>query len=118
MKRINVTLYDEVYETLEARAKKSGSKSISQQIRDLIDLGLKVEAAAQQNSEDDRGFNQEKMFDMLKKNMVWSLETRLLARYIVEQLPNADKQSNLEILEQYKEKANHYVEGMLNENVT
>lgn len=118
MKRINVTLYDEVYETLEARAKKNGSKSISQQIRELIDLGLKVEAAAQQTGEDDSGFNQEKMFDMLKKNLIWGLETRLLARYMVEQSPNADKQNNLEILEKYKEKANHYVEGMLNANVT
>src|SRR3990167_7837823 len=111
MRRINVTLYDEIYEKLEARAKKNGSKSISQQIRDLIDLGLKVEAAAQQSGEDDREFTQEKIFGMLKKNMIWALETRLLARYIVDQLPNADKQNSLEILEKYKEKANHYVEG-------
>ena len=49
MKRINVSLYDEVYENLEARAQKTGSRSISQQIRELIDLGLKLETAAQQN---------------------------------------------------------------------
>jgi hypothetical protein len=51
---------------------------------------------------------------MLKNNLIWTLEARLLARYIVEQLPDADKQDHLEILEKYKEKANHYVEGMLN----
>ena len=117
MKRTNVTLYDEVYENLEARAHKNGSKSISQQIRELIDLGLKVEAAAQQNGELGSDVEQEKILGMLKNNMIWALETRLLARYIVEKLPDADKQNHIEILEKYKEKANHYVEGMLNANV-
>lgn len=117
MKRINVTLYDEVYENLEERANKNGSKSISQQIRELVDLGLKVEAAAEKNGEDARDFDPEKLFEMLKNNLVWALETRLLARYIVERLPDADKQNHLEVLEKYKEKANHYVEGMLDANV-
>lgn len=116
MKRINVSLYDEVYENLEARAQKTGSRSISQQIRELIDLGLKVEAAAQQNDETDLASGHEKIIGMLKNNLIWTLEARLLARYIVEQLPDADKQNHLEILEKYKEKANHYVEGMLNAN--
>lgn len=116
MKRINVSLYDEVYENLAARARKTGSRSISQQIRELIDLGLKVEAVAQQNDETDLVSGHEKIIGMLKNNLIWTLEARLLARYIVEQLPGADKQSNLKILEKYKEKANHYVEGMLNAN--
>lgn len=114
MKRINVTFYDETYEHLEARAKKNGSKSIAEQIRDLVDLGLKVEAAAQQNGEAERDFGQEKILEMLTSNLVWSLETRLLTRYLVERLPDADKQNHLEVLEKYKEKASHYVEGMLN----
>ena len=114
MKRINVTFYDETYAHLEARAKKNGSKSIAEQIRDLVELGLKVEAAAQQNGGGASDLEQKKMLDMLKNNLIWSMETRLLARYLVERLPDDDGQKHLDLLEKYKEKANHYVEGMMN----
>tara|TARA_R110000868_G_scaffold331222_2_gene592200 strand:+ start:414 stop:770 length:357 start_codon:yes stop_codon:yes gene_type:complete len=117
MKRINVTLDDELYEKLEARAQTNGSKSISQQIRELVDLALKIEAAAQNNEDGDGNSDQEKILSLLKNNLIWALETRLLARYIVELLPDTDKTDHLGILEKYKEKANHYVEGMLNAGV-
>lgn len=117
MKRINVTFDDEIYSMLETRANKNGCKSIAQQIRELVDLGLKVEAATQQDGGVNQDLNLEKMLEMLKNNLIWTLETRLLSRYIVERLPDADKQNHLDVLEKYKEKASHYVEGMLNADV-
>jgi metal-responsive CopG/Arc/MetJ family transcriptional regulator len=43
MNRINVTFYDETIEKLEERMKINGGKSIAHCIRELVDLGLKVE---------------------------------------------------------------------------
>lgn len=110
MKRINVTFYDEIYEKIAARAEKNRSKSIAEQVRELVELGLKIEAASEnQNTEN----QSEQMLSMLKNNLIWSLETRLLARYLVERLPEIDKQNHIEILDKYREKASDYVEGML-----
>lgn len=114
MKRLNVNFYDEIYEHLEIRAKKNRSKSIAQQVRELVDLGLKVEAAAQKSGDGSADDSSEKLIKMLKQNLIWMLETRLLSRHLVEKLPNENNQINLDLLETYKEKANNYVEGLVN----
>lgn len=113
MKRINITFYDETYEKLAARAEKNHSKSIAEQVRELVELALKIEAVSENGDADIHANTQKNMLAMLKNNLVWSLETRLLARYLVEQLPEDAKQNHLDILEKYREKANDYVEGML-----
>ena len=118
MKRINVTFYDETYEILAKRAKKNGDVSIAQAIRELVDLALKVEAVAQNNSDNSAEDTSKKLMEMMKNNLIWALETRLLARYLVESLPESEKAKQIEILETYKEKANIYVEGMLRENIS
>src|SRR3990167_3682888 len=111
MKRLNVNFYYEIYENLEARAKKNNSKSIAQQVRELVDLGLKVEAVAQKNDGDGTSDISEKLLQMLKQNLIWALETRLLSRHLVEKLSTENNQINANLLETYKEKANNYIEG-------
>lgn len=113
MKRINVTFYDEIYEKIAARAEKNRSKSIAEQVRELVELGLKIEAVSESQSTESQSLDQEHLLSMLKNNLVWALETRLLARYLVERLPENDKQNHIEILDKYREKASDYVEGML-----
>lgn len=117
MKRINVSFDEETFEVLSKRAEKNGGRPIAHEIRELVDLGLKVEAAAQKNGDNTVDDILEKLVEMMKNNLTWALETRLLARYLVERLPNSEQGNHIEILEKYKEKANHYVEGMLRESI-
>lgn len=119
MKRINVTFYDETYEKLEAHMSKSKSKSISHCIRELVDLGLRVTEAAQKNNngeEEDEILNAvTKIQKQLKSNLGWVLETRLLTRYMVENLQCNVDENKIDVLEKYKESANNYVKGMFAE---
>ena len=122
MSRINVTFYDETYEKLEERMQANGGISIAQCIRELVDLGLKVEESARRNAEDE-GKNDviSMLIDLkhqMKDNLIWLLETRLLARYLVENFPEMEKTDNIKILNQYKEKAITHVEKMLLEAAT
>ena len=118
MKRINVTFFDETFEKLEERMKKNGDKSIANGIRELVDLGMKLEAAADKfdgksNGKDDLAA----LIDMLKNNLIWSLETRLLTRHLVEKIPSTEEGSDTNILEKCKERASNYVMGMLGDAV-
>jgi glutamate synthase domain-containing protein 3 len=118
MKRINVTFYDETYEALEARMKINGEKSLAPGVRELVNLGLKIEEAAQENNENRRENELEKILLLLKNHLTWLLETRLLARYLVEHFPESSKEKQAEILEKYKESAIHFVKGMFGESVS
>jgi predicted CopG family antitoxin len=118
MKRINVTFFEETYEKLEERMKKNGDKSIANSIRELVDLGLKIEEAARKNQgnhgaeEDSR-----ELIAMLKKNLIWSLETMFLARHMVSGMPVNKAAGETNILEACKDRASNYVMGMLGEVV-
>ena len=114
MKRINVTFYDEIYEKIVARAEKNGSKSLGHEVRELVDLALKIEAAAQKNSDSSIDEIIPKLLEMMTSNLVWMLETRLLTRHMVERLPDTGNENQIAILEKYKEKAANYVDGMIN----
>lgn len=75
MKRINVSFYDETYEKLELRMQEKGGKSLANSVRELVDLGFKVEEAAKKNE----GKNQESdgldtLLKFAKNNLLWSLE--------------------------------------------
>jgi 3'-phosphoadenosine 5'-phosphosulfate sulfotransferase len=120
MNRITVTFYDEIIEKLELRTKGKGVKSISHCIRELVDLGFKVEEAAEKNSNKTNKVDEiidslSEVQKHLKNNLNWSLETRLLTRYMVENLPKNQKDDHLLILAQYKEKAISHVDKLLAE---
>ena len=117
MRRINVTFYDETYEKLDVRMKKNSGKSIAHGIRELVDLGLKIEEAAQKNTDNPDENNAAQLMAMLENNLIWSLETRLLTRYLVESLPESNKEKLIEILEKYKESAANYIKGMLGKKI-
>jgi len=115
MKRINVSFYPETYEKLEKRMEKNNSKSIASSIRELVDLGLKIEeAAANSNQKNNESDFLESFKTLLKNNLIWSMETRLLARHLVEK-NTSFASDNTNILELCKERAANYVMGMLGE---
>jgi hypothetical protein len=45
--------------------------------------------------------------------MNWALETRLLSRFLIDYHPNIDEVKKSEILENSKEKAQHYIKGLI-----
>lgn len=115
MKRINVTFYDETYDKLEARRQDNGGKSIAHGVRELVDLGFRTEEALQKNDKESSKNDSEILIAMLKKNLTWALEARLLIRYLVENLSGTSREKQIEILEKYKQSAVDYIEGMLDE---
>ncbi len=117
MKRPTITFTDEMYEKLEKRMTEKGLKSISECVRELVNLGLRIEESAAKNTEkeDDIDLLSQvlELKNLLKNNLIWSLESRLLARLLVE-THSADTQENkIAILEQYKNKAQSYVDELV-----
>src|SRR6056297_3457610 len=96
MKRVSITFYDEIMNKLEARMQAKGMQSIAQCVRELVDLGLKIEAAAKEKPDDKPKESEEVLLlkeikNLMKNNLTWSMESRLLARILVENMPAMDK---------------------------
>lgn len=120
MIRTTITFYDEIYRKLEERKERKGLSSIAQCIRDLVDLALKIEEAAEQKSNQEDGLSDEmkalrELKNLLKHDLNWSMESRLLSRYLVEQLPNESHTPDM--LNQIKERATAHVQGLLQEDL-
>jgi predicted CopG family antitoxin len=117
MKRINVTFYDETYSKLEERKLKKGDKSVAQGIREFVELGFKIEDAAQKNNSNEAANDDlATLINLLKNNLTWSLETRLLARHLVEKNSTTLNDNDKNILETCRERAANYVKGLLGED--
>ncbi len=117
MKRTTITFYDEAYQKLEERVQKKGLQSVAQCVREMVDLVFKIEEAASKSSEKEDEIDLLQVVlelkNLLKNNLNWSLETRLLTRFLVESQPDGTKDKKVEILERYKESASNYVKGLL-----
>jgi hypothetical protein len=116
--RTTVSFYTEVYQRLEERTKQKGLASVGQSIRELVDLGLRIEDAAKSN---DKGAGDElldailDLKNLFKSNLNWSLETRLLTRLLVEKQADPTQENSAEILKKCQERAQQYVQGLLGE---
>jgi predicted CopG family antitoxin len=117
MKRPTITFTDGMYEKLEKRTTEKGLKSISECVRELVDLGLRIEESAAKNTEkeDDIDLLSQvlELKSLLKNNLIWSLESRLLARLLVETNSVDTQENKIAILEQYKNKAQSYVDELV-----
>jgi len=119
MERTTVTFYDEVYKKLKIRSDKNGQIPIAQSIRELVDIGFRVEEAASNNESDNSGNDLVEMFSAIKNllitNLNWSLETRLLQRFLIENNLCPEKSELIEALTKYKEIALSHVDKLINE---
>jgi hypothetical protein len=119
--RTTVSFYTEVYQRLEERTKQKGLASVGQSIRELVDLGLRIEDATKSN---DKGAGDElldailDLKNLFKNNLNWSLETRLLTRLLVGQQADPTQKISSEILKECQERAQQYVQGLLGEITT
>ncbi len=119
MHRINVTFSNEIFEKVKLASEKK-QISYGQYVRDLVEIGLKVEeAAAQSNNQNNLKSNEIESLGELKilwkNNLSWLLETRYLIRYLIENSSTENREKQIEILDKAKEKALSFVQGLLHE---
>lgn len=115
MQRITISFHDENFEKLKIRAEKH-NHPVAQTARELVDLGLKIEDAAssdKQTHSNDLTDSLVELKTMMKANLLWVLETRLLSRFLIENHANTVPEKRMEILNLYKQKAQEYVDGFI-----
>lgn len=118
MKRISISFYDDIYKKLDERKKEEGLSSVAQCVRELVDLGLKIESASKENEPKNNESDQLlEIKSLLKNGLIWSLEARLLARYLVEKQAYKNDEDVKETLEKYKLSSLNYVQGLYNEKI-
>ena len=117
MERMTITFYEEVYQKLKNRSEKRGQIPIAQSVRELLDIGFRVEEASEKNEENGNGSDlMESLSDiknLLKNNLNWSLETRLLQRLLIEKNPHLDEEESKKILAEFKEAAVNHVDELI-----
>jgi hypothetical protein len=121
MKRISVGFYDEVCEQLEQIRKEDGLSTLAQCVREMVDLGIRIKAASKNSIEKNTdepiitAINELKK--LFKNNMSWSLETRLLTRFLVENHTSEEGDKRTDILDQYKKSSIDYIQGLYGEKI-
>ncbi len=117
MRRPTITFTDEMYEKLENRMRENRLKSISECVRELVDLGLRIEESASKSTEKEDEIDLLtavlELKNLLKNNLSWSLESRLLTRFLVETNPADTQENKISILEQCKNKAQNHVDELV-----
>ncbi|CAN5423874.1 hypothetical protein BH10PSE19_BH10PSE19_16320 [soil metagenome] len=119
MNRISITFNDESYAKLQTQAEKK-KISLAKYVRELVDIGLQVEEAASQN-EDHKKLKKNEIDDLgelkelWKNNLIWTLESRYLSRYLVENIVGKEEEAIAKILEKAREKSRSFVAGLLHE---
>ena len=120
MKRISIGFYDEVCDQLEQIRNEDGLSTLAQCVREIVDLGIRVRKAAKKSTEtmaeDPVIAAVNELKKLFKSNMNWSLETRLLARFLVENHTSQDGEKRTDILDQYKKSSIDYIQGLYGEN--
>lgn len=113
MEPITIKLDSEFIEKLKARMVKKGCKTLSQCARELMDLAMRIEDAAQSDDavNDDNGLSPELM-ELFKTNLIWSLETRFMLRFLLENWKGMESVNTTFFMEKAKERAANAVHEM------
>lgn len=121
MKRISITLFDEEYTSIKKIMEQESIHSIAQCVRELINLAVKIKSEAannvNQNDENELLDTMMEIKNFLKSGLSWTLETRLLTRFLVENHSANSPEILVEILEKYKVSASQYVSGLYGDKV-
>lgn len=116
MNRTSISFPDEIYAKLQKQAKEK-KISIAKHIRNLIDIGFRVEEMSSKSThENDQQSIQEQLDsikDLVKKIMVPGFESLYLTRYIVSNMPEKNTGINEKMLENSRIKAASFVEGLI-----
>lgn len=114
MEQITMRIDGEIYEKIQVRMEKNKCKTLAQCARELIELGLKVEEAAAAHDKDHREEDSlESLAHLLKTNLCWSLETRFLVKFFMENSQKFEKNELRIFVEKAKERAVIVVDDLI-----
>ena len=113
MEKITIKLDDTLFKKMQGRIEKKGCETMSQCARELIDLGLRIEEAAASQGDKEGEAIHPLLLEMLKNSMIWSLETRLLVRFLVEKKSDNDAGEMTDFMKKAKERAIIFVDEFL-----
>jgi len=118
MEKITIKINDELFKKMNTRMEKTDCKSISQCARELIDLGLKIEEAAslQEGEKAEHGIDP-MLLEILKNSLIWSLETRLLVRFLVDNNMDSDASKTSDLMKKAKDKAIEHVNEFMQKTI-
>jgi hypothetical protein len=127
MTRLSISFYIDVSNKLHENAAHK-QISIAHYVRDLVDIGLRVEEAAAQKKYGDNNHRSEvdELGDLKKlweNDLSWLLESLYLIRYLIRHLPHSeelspeDKNQTDDIISMAKNKAQSYVKGLFCEKL-
>jgi len=117
MQRISIAFYDEIHAKLTERAKQKNI-SIAQYVRDLVGIGLRVEAMTEQkdttNSSDEKLNSEMSAYKkLIRRDLDSSYETLYIVRHILINLLEEDPDKHAEILNTAKVKSRSFVDGLV-----
>jgi hypothetical protein len=127
MTRLSITFYNDIFNQLQEKAVQKHIP-IAHYVRDLVDIGLRVEEAAAQKKYGDNNHKSEvdELGDLKKlweNDLSWLLEALYLIRYLIRHLPHSeellpeDKNQTDDIISMAKNKAQSYVNGLFCEKI-
>lgn len=115
MSKITIIFTEDIYQKLNDNAKNK-KISTSQYIRNLIDVGLRVEEFSDKNEKgNDQNIMLEKLDEIhnfIKKGIISGCENLYLTRYSVLNLPGKSEEELDRVIEKAKIKSKAYVEGL------
>ncbi len=117
MEQITVKFEDAIFEKIKIRMEKNGCKTLSQCARELVELALRIEeAAAKQGAGDGENDVFLTLINLLKTNMIWSLETRFFVKFLMENWNQLELTQLGLFMEKAKERAAAVVGDLLTES--
>lgn len=121
MKRPSISLTEEMHQKLENRMEKNRIKSLSECVREMLDLAFRVEEAAEKSMEKEGQVDLISevlvLKNLLKNNLIWSLQSKMLSQFLVEMNPATERFNKVTLLEDCKRKATDHVNTLV-ENPT
>ena len=110
MKRSSINISEDDYKKIQAQAEKK-SIALADYIRHLIQLGLKVEEAAEHHASGHSNYSAS--LEPQKKLLTWELESRYLIRYLIQNGFERSLDERNAFLKEAKQKAISRVEALL-----
>lgn len=114
MEQITMKVDDAFFEKIKIRMEKKGCKTLAQCTRELTELGMRVEEAADsQEEKNDENDTTLALINLLKTNLTWSLETRFLMRFLLENWNNIESVQPNDFMEKAKQRATVVIDDLM-----
>lgn len=121
MKQLCIRLDEKTFDKVRKRADEKALK-LSEYIRRLVELGLRIEEMSEKKSTKDNGDN-EQFSDLgsskflWEKELAWTLEMRFLIRFLADKLLYGKDQTDGNLLQESKIRAENFISGLLKNEI-